>query len=234
MGDCFCLAPLGAMVHRDPHEVASLFAVEPDGHVLVQFGGGTVRVAPPTDAEFALAMLAANTRESLWVNLYEKAIGEVSNFSSSSGKRADLAIDAIAKGGDGGAIMSYLTGHKVSRFSFKFAGDPGTSPAARSAKLAELRQGLAEASEQKLLMEGGTQKTTTPGLTPHHAYALLAYSPKTDSVELWNPHNNTFTPEGPPGPVHGYATKGGRFTVPVTEFVQQFTGVSFETTEFSR
>jgi hypothetical protein len=233
MGDCFCLAPLGAMVHRDPHEVASLFEVEADGHVLVQFGGGTVRVAAPTDAEFALAMLAANSRDNLWVNLYEKAISEVRNDARSPDKRSNLAIDAIAKGGDDGRVMSYLTGHKVSEFSLKSGDDPATAHTGRRINLAELRQKLAEAAGQKLLMGCGTEETTTPGLTPKHAYALLEYYPKTDSVELWNPHGNNFIPEGAPGLANGYPTRSGLFTVPVTEFVQQFADVSFEDAEFA-
>jgi hypothetical protein len=76
---------------------------------------------------------------------------------------------------------------------------------------------LAAASAQKLLMTCGTGKTTTPGLTSGHAYALLEYHSPTDMVEIWNPHGNNFTSKGPPGPVNGYATKSGRFIIPVTE-----------------
>jgi hypothetical protein len=231
MGDCFCLAPLGAMIHRDPREVAALFEVEADGRVLVQFGGGGVSVAAPTDAEFALAMLAANTRDNLWVNLYEKAISEARNYANSAEKRSDLALDAIAKGGNEGKIMSYLTGHKVSRFSFKFVNDPGATGEVREIKMAELRQKLADAAAQRALMVCGTQATMTPGLTPYHAYALMDYHARTDKVDLWNPHGNDFTPKGLPGLVNGYVTWGGLFSVPVTEFVQQFSGVFFEETQ---
>jgi hypothetical protein len=233
MGDCFCLAPLGAMVHRDPREVASLFAVEPDGHVQVQFAGGAVRVAAPTDAEFALAMLARNSRDNLWVNLYEKAIGEVGNYLNAPDKRADLAIEAIAKGGSSGRILSHLTGHKVSFVLLKSVNDTAAGAAGRAGRLAELRQKLAETAGQKLLMTCGTQKTTTPGLTPFHAYALLDYHARTDTLDLWNPHGNNFTPEDPPGLANGYPTKGGRFSIPAAEFVQQFAVVYFEGEEFA-
>ena len=118
MGDCFCLAPLGAMIHRDPQEVASFFSMQADGSVRVLFGGGLVTVAPPTDAE--LAMMAGNTHDGVWVDLYEKAISQVRNDQKPPDKRSDLAIDAIATGGSAGKIMSYLTGHKVSSFSCKF------------------------------------------------------------------------------------------------------------------
>ena len=226
IGDCFCLAPLGAMIHRNPDEVASLFSTEEDGRVRISFGSGPVSVAPPTDAE--LAITSGNTQDGVWVNLYEKAISEVRNLERPLNKRADLAIDAIASGGSASKIMSYLTGHKVSGFSFRFATNADTSSAAREIKLAALRLGLAEATEQKRLMVCTTQKPTTPGITPKHAYALLSYDQKNDTVELWNPHGNRFNPKGPPGLTNGYPTRNGVFTIPVTEFVQQFTGMTFE------
>ncbi len=40
MGNCFCLAPLGAMVYRDPEEVASWFEVQSNGNVLVKMAAG--------------------------------------------------------------------------------------------------------------------------------------------------------------------------------------------------
>ena len=227
MGDCFCLAPLGAMIHRDPHEVAALFSVQADGQVRVEFGGGPVAVAPPTDAE--LAMTAGNSHDGVWVNLYEKAIGEARNDQRAPEKRSDLAIDAIATGGSEGKILSYLTGHKVTSFGFKFAKDPATSATTRSTKLDELRRKISAAVSQNLLMVCGTTTPTTPGLTPKHAYALLNYASQSDTVDLWNPHGNDFTPKGPAGLSNGYPTKSGFFTVPLAEFVQQFRGMAFET-----
>jgi hypothetical protein len=228
MGDCFCLAPLGAMIHRSPNEVAALFSVLADGNVRVQFGGGPVVVPPPTDAE--LAMTAGNAHDGVWLNLYEKAISVVRNEQKPPDKRSDLAIDAIATGGSAGKILAYLTGHKVTGFSCKFATNSATPPAQRESRLAKLREKLAAATQQKCLMVCGTQKPATPGLTPHHAYALLAYDPEADLVELWNPHGNTFAPKGPAGPAYGYPTRKGLFSVPLTEFITQFSGVTFEIT----
>jgi hypothetical protein len=197
----------------------------------MEFGGGPVSVAAPTDAE--LAMTAGNSHDGVWVNLYEKAIGQARNEQKSPEKRSDLSIDAIAGGGSTGKILSYLTGHKVSGVSLKFGSDPATAAAARTAKLTELRQKMAAATSQRRLMACSTTKPTTPGLTPKHAYALLAYDPKTDSVQLWNPHGNNFTPKGPAGPANGYPTQSGLFSIPVGEFVQQFASVSIEGTELS-
>ena len=226
MGDCFCLAPLGAMIHRDPREVASLFSMRADGRVRVEFGGGAVSVAPPTDAE--LAMTAGNSHDGVWINLYEKAMGEARNDQVAPEKRSDLPIDAIAKGGSEGRILTYLTGHRINWFNFKFAKGPKTSDAERATKLDELRQKLAAAASEKRLMACATEKPTTPGVTPKHAFAVLEYDAKADTVELWNPHGNDFTPKGPPGLSNGYTMKNGLLTVPVTEFVQQFNTMAFE------
>src|SRR5262245_38586620 len=55
LGDCFCIAPLGAMIHRDARAVAHMFAKDPDGGYRVTFAGGhTVHVDPLTDTEIAL------------------------------------------------------------------------------------------------------------------------------------------------------------------------------------
>lgn len=225
MGNCFCLAPLGAMVYRDPREVAAWFEIQSNGNVLVKMPAGAVEVPPPTDAELAFA--SGNSQDGIWVNLYEKAIGEARNERKPPGKRFDVALDAIAKGGTEAPIMSYITGHKTRVFPLKFDRDPG----AVMAKMAELRQRLAYASSNQLLMVGATVKPSTPGLTPHHAYALLDYNSESDTVKLWNPHGNTFKPKGPPGLTNGYPTTNGLFTMPLTEFTNQFARVILERPE---
>ena len=96
----------------------ALFPSKPDGHVLVRFAGGPVSVAPPTDAE--LALTAGNSRDGVWINLYEKAMGQARNERLPPNKRSTLSIDAIARGGSPEPIMSYLTGHKVGGISIRF------------------------------------------------------------------------------------------------------------------
>src|SRR5438067_1901432 len=56
MGDCFCVAPLGAFLHRDPQAVIRLFALGKNGKVHVTLGGGReIEIPVLTDAEFVLA-----------------------------------------------------------------------------------------------------------------------------------------------------------------------------------
>jgi hypothetical protein len=100
-------------------------------------------------------------------------------------------------------------------------------------RLASLRRKLADATGQKRLVTCSTERPATPGLTPRHVYALLAYDPINDTIDLWNPHGNDFTPKGLPGLTNGYPTRNGLFTMPVPEFVQLFSGMAFEDPELA-
>lgn len=226
MGDCFCLAPLGAMIHRNPREVVSLFSCQTDGTVRVLFGSGPVTVKAPTDAE--LAITSGNTHDGVWVNLYEKAVSQICNDWLTRSRRSGLPLDAIANGGSAAKIMACLTGHRVSWICCQFATNAATTEPERARRLANLRQQLFSASRQNALMVSNTQIPTTPGLNPYHVFALLGYDTDTDTVELWNPHGNNFTPKGPPGLDTGYPTAAGLFRVPIRDFVQEFCGVTFE------
>jgi hypothetical protein len=229
LGNCFCLAPLGAMVHRSPKQVADMFSLQDDGTCRVRLGKQVVLVTPPTDAE--LAMTSSNEQDGIWVNLYEKGIGKVRNEARPPEQRSGSALDALARGGSAGTMLALITGHEITRFSFKFAKDSAVTGEAREAKLGELSKELAAAAAAKKLMTCGTLKTTTPGLTSNHAYAVLDYDAKTDAVTLWNPHGGKFTPKGAPGLENGYPEKDGVFQIPVRDFVQQFSGMAFEAAE---
>ncbi|HEY6167299.1 MAG TPA: hypothetical protein VI454_04615, partial [Verrucomicrobiae bacterium] len=252
LGNCFCIAPVGAMLHRDPRQVAAMFAPQRDGNCRVTLGTHSFVVTPPTDAE--LAMTSSNECHSVWLNLYEKAVGqarvkglivpkaetsdvtgvntEVTSQKSETKPLGSLSpIDALARGGSAGTMLAFITGHEITRFSFKFAKDSSTTPAVRETKLADLRKQLTAAVRENRLMTCGTIKPTTPGVTPNHAYAVLGYDPATDAVTLWNPHGSSFTPKGPAGLAHGYPEKDGVLTLPLTDWVQQFSGAAFEVTE---
>jgi hypothetical protein len=233
IGDCFCLAPIGAMVHRDPREVASMFSTAGEYHCVVRIGGESIVVPLPTDAERAMGKLASNGQDGLWVNLYEEAMGQLHNSLKLPDQQSYSPIEAIAGGGSAGKIISFLTGHKVSGFSLEFGKNPAAPAALLNPRLAALRRKLADATGQKRLVVCSTQRPATPGLTSHHVYALLAYDPINDSIDIWNPHGNDFIPKGPSGPINGYPTRHGLFTIPVPEFVQLFSSMALEDTELA-
>lgn len=227
LGNCFCLAPLGAMVHRDPQQVVRLFARQADGTYLVTLGKRSVRIAPPTDAE--LAMTASNEGAGLWVNLYEKAVGTALNEAKPVEQRTGSPMDVLAKGGSAGTMLEFITGHPIRRISFVFAKDAKVDEAGRQAKLRELRTQVEAAAREQRLMTCGTLAVTTPGLTPNHAYAVLGFDAKTQQVRLWNPHGGAFKPKGEPGLTAGYPMKDGIFEIALAEWPKQFSGMAYET-----
>ena len=226
LGNCFCLAPLGAMVHRNPAEVAARFTLATNGNYSVRLGKKTVEVPPPTDAE--IAMTSSNEHEGIWVNIYEMAVGAARNDDRPADQRVTAPLDTLARGGSAGTMLAALTGHEITRVTFKFAKMPVSATNDVAAKLNSLRKKIATAVAENRLMTTGTVKPTTPGLTPNHAYAVLGYEAERDAVRLWNPHGQNFKPKGVPGPETGYPTTNGIFAMPLREFVQQFSGMAFE------
>lgn len=227
LGNCYCLAPLGAVLHVSPSRISDMFAPQADGKFEVRLGDRVVRVHTPTDGE--IAQTASNERDGVWVNLYEKAVGEACNAIKPSDQRSSSPIDALARGGSAGTMLSFITGHKIQRFSFAFAKRESLTTEERAQILAQLRTYLCEAVEQQRAMTCGTEKTTTPAINGNHAFAVLGYDRTTDRVKLWNPYGGQFTPKGPAGIEYGYATKDGLFEIPLADFVLQFAGMARET-----
>lgn len=231
MGDCFFIAPLGGLVHRDAEGVVRMVHPLPDGRYEIRFpAGGSVRVQPLTDAELALG--ASNEGEGLWVTVMEKAFAEARNAALAEDKRKLSATDLIASGGSSARAIEFLTGHEARTLSFRTreAKDQPPTGDKLNEKLAQLRPVLKKATAEKRLAAAGTPETVAnPGMKPKHAYAILAFDEKRDVVTLWNPHGNAFKPKGPAGLANGWPIQDGKLDVPLAEFVQAWRGVSWET-----
>ncbi len=211
MGNCFSLAPLGAIANLRPEYIADEMIRElPDGRYEVRLGKTIVRVTAPTDAE--LALTAMNESDGIWVNVYEKAAGEAHNALKPQEKREATGLDALNRGGSAGTQLAFITGHEMVRFSCKFAKDDKLPKEKRAATLNEMRAALSAAVKERRLMTCGTLKTTIPGITPNHAYAVLGYDSATDQIRLWNPHGDTTKVKGEPGLLNpNAAIEEGRF-----------------------
>lgn len=233
LGDCFCLAPMGAMLNRNPDDVAHMFSLTNDGFVSVTLGGGHVlRVPFPTDAERAL--MATTDGSGVWVNCYEKAVGQLKMKADDPEHQTELSV--VTRGGSAGTMLSILTGHEIERASCLPFRDAKTTEAEKHRLLNDMRRQMTATQSAGRLICGGTAsgKTTSghkpPGVRGPHAYAILKYDAKTDVVTLWDPHGDDFKPETePPGIKHGYVRLQGRVDVPLTELVLWFGGFSFET-----
>jgi hypothetical protein len=232
LGDCFCLAPLGAMCFRNPDDVVQRITKKPDGTFDVKIGKDTFNVPAPTDAEIALSANA--TDDGIWVNVYEKAVGAMRLKTVPEKDRPITPLDLITKGGSAGTMMGALTGHEIERFTLTMFKTDKANETEREAKLKELRTKLLTAFEEKKLVTTGTNRIVSPkppDINGNHAYAVIGYDAKTDRITVWNPHGQNFTPKGSPNLENGYPTKDGKFEMPLPEFVKVFAGLAFEVLE---
>ncbi len=234
LGDCFLISTIGAAVQRNPALIRSLVSASPTGGYEVRFRTGKpIHVPHLTDAE--LALLSDSGQTGLWLNVLEKAYGQLSRKHDSK-TRSLLAVDVLNDGGDATDVIPLLTGHRASTFQIR----PGTAdkkPAPSTRKLPALmdkvRRLLASAvAEQRLVCAGTDGNTPPPGLAEDHAYAVLGF--KADVVELWNPWADNFDPKGKPGIEHGYPTRKGRFFMPLKDFVKVFEEVYYETERLAK
>jgi hypothetical protein len=222
LGDCFLLAPLGAMVHRDPNQVKQMVTVKSDGYQ-VQFGDGKkVDVAPLTDSE--LAMGGSATTDGLWIRVLEKAYGARRIKEGTIGVSQDNM-----NGGSVSVSSKALTG--TGYRGIKLIGNYLTEVAdsALDPLLEQVRKEILLAIEQKLLVTATTPNREMPkSISMNHAYAVFDYDPSTDKITIWNPHGDNFKPKGPEGMEFGYAKRDGIFAMPLKDFARTFGRIMFE------
>ena len=246
LGNCFLVASVGALVSRDPATIKSLITTKEGGGYDIHFGDGqSVSVSALTDAELAISGTTGD--EGLWLPVLEKAVGSLRMQEDPEKYPLESPTDAIAHGGSTATIVKLLTGHQTERITLKRRPKvdeanapkgpdgkpiaPEPVPAADPAELAaRVRTAVNKALNSYRLVTAstGTEKQP-PGISPKHAYAVIAYDPTIDSLIVWNPHGNTFNPKGDPGIDAGYKTRRGVFTLPVTDFIRIFRGVVLET-----
>jgi hypothetical protein len=243
LGDCYFVSAVGDVIAHDPSRIAKLVTPVGDGHFRVTFPGlAPVVVGPLTDAELAISSTTAG--DGVWLALLEQALGRTRGRQRAGTEDVE-GVDEIRDGGSTGASITLLTGHPVSRY--RFARTLEARQAASAKLLPHLRRSLIDAladgrmvlatvhppvmpttreAATRPALAVGTVPKFPPNITLKHAYAVLAYDPKTDVVTFWNPHGQTFHPTGPAGLANGYPTEHGRFNVPMGElqmFVTSFT-----------
>lgn len=227
LGNCFVLAPLGAVLAVTPDRVSQMFTSGPADGYYVRFGKYQIPVPKLTDAE--LALTAGNEGDGVWVNVYEKAAGAAQKVIGPAGAAKGSAIDAISSGGSVTNFLSLITGRQIQRFSFEFTrrDDKGTRQYRDS--LQQLRTWLDDARRERHAMVCTTRDSRTPGLASHHAWAVIAWDNASDTITLWNPHGGNFRPAGSSGPVHGYPASQGILKIPLEQFIRLFSGMARET-----
>jgi hypothetical protein len=230
LGDCYFLCAVGAAVARDSSAIRGLFHPNPDGTCTLRFPGErVVHETKLTDAEIALGSSAG--RQGLWLNVLEKSFGAMHVKISRTGKASSMSLDTIADGGDADRAIEVLTGHKAETIAIR-QGEDNHLPGAKEMAILEgkVRKRLQIAAQRRLLICCGTPEGhVPPGMVDDHDYAILGYDRASDTVHLWNPWGNDFTPKGPPGLKAGYPTRGGHFYMPLKDLLQVADEVYYET-----
>jgi hypothetical protein len=234
LGDCFFVSTLGALIEREPQAIHEMLQVHKDGSIDVTFpGADTVRVKPMTDAEIALTSTAG--KQGVWINVLERALAEVM-FKSAKSRRMtnDIELDVISRSGSTRRAINVLTGHGAKLILIRNKKTILEPPPAD--ELPALRRRfhplLVRGLEDGRLMCAFTPKTgkLPPGMATHHEYAILDYDAATETVYLWNPWGHRFQPKkAPEGIENGYHVQGGKFQMPLDEFLMVFGGLHIET-----
>ena len=223
IGDCYFIACLGAYLAQNPKNVCQMILSCDAGNksFTVHFGReAPILLRAPTEVECALDSTSGDDGQ--WLAILEKAYGVYQNRKNTNGAKAEEPTDTIAKGGFAGNSIQLLTGHAASNFQIQ-SGHTANNEAALREKLLE------HCNAKKLIAaSASTNNKAPPGMYNWHCYAVLEYDHISDTVKLWNPHGQDFSPKGPPGPNNGYLTKKGLFTMTLADFASFFTCVQFE------
>lgn len=220
LGDCFLVAAVGAVVNRDPSTIMKMIKVDfPNQRYLVTFPDG-VEVSVPPLTHGQLAYGGGRYTDGLWLRVVERAYA-IRLVQLNRRNEKGPEISTVINGGKARPAAEALTGHTM-RPLF---------PKDREATADEIRVGLKKALSERRVMLTSVSKEGIPQLPTGHVYAVIGYSEARDSVIVWNPWGNDFTPRGAAGPSYGYRTVDGRFEVPVAEFRLYFGGVGAETDE---
>lgn len=256
LGNCFFIAVVGAAVARDPRFVVGMVEEHDEGYT-VSFGNGQA-ITVPSLTEAELAMNATSGRSGLWLPVVEKAFGALRTGALPAERRTSVVTDSIARGGSGAASIRVLTGNSTSSMRLRAAERDETDVEGLLPRLRERLKAAFEGERLVVAStpapptgvpappEPPTEEMVTPsapaearpaqaplpflpaGMHSRHLYAVLGYDEATDTVQVWNPHGNSHRPRGAPGLRSGYATEGGRFSVPLAEFVMVFRSVTIE------
>lgn len=222
LGDCYFLAPLGALVQRNSGDVRKMITPEGQGF-RVRFPDGKEVTTPGlTDTE--LAMTGASTRSGTWVRIMERAFSR----RNITPDKVDATEDQM-NGGSGASAGKVLTGHEFS--AIRLVGDwtKTVEPKVIDDAMNALKKSVPSAIAQNRLVIATTKKGTMPkSVNQNHAYAILGLDAQQNVIQIWNPHNNEFKPKGPEGMDNGYRVSGGKFSMPLDQFARTFSRVLVE------
>ncbi len=217
-GDCWLLATIGALIHRDRHDLRELISDDGDGLYSVHFAYHTFRIKAPTDAE--IAVYTSDKADGDWLYVLENAMGQYREDFNRLHRVSEANDDALV-GGGGALAMQDILGRESDRVDI--------TPQKPQRDL--VRATLTRAFKQRRLVLLSTthdEKITLPkGIAKGHCMAVIGWDAAADKVTIWNPWGNNLDPKGS-GPNDGYKTVDGVFTMPLVDFTRSFARIDVE------
>jgi Ca2+-binding EF-hand superfamily protein len=216
-GSCFVLAPVAAILDKDPTFFDDKIKDLGDGRLQVRLpeNDGKYRslntvITKPTDAErarFGGGETAA---------ILEKAFSQ--NLKTLLPNKPGAVQEQIHDGGNEHAAIRSLTGNQSSR----------TSPQEEEEKVREQLSLVGDANKG---LTAGTNEEVPEGsgLMPKHVYTVSGFDKNTGEVELINPHKGDFGGAIEPTKRGGSARDGkfdGKFKISFTEFKDHFAEIN--------
>ncbi|MFA6583499.1 MAG: hypothetical protein WCS77_04305 [Elusimicrobiaceae bacterium] len=215
--DCYFYSGTGWIAKYRPDVIKKAIKTLGEKGYRVTFPSGEdAIVAAPTDAEIAYNDSPMTLQSGIWMSILAKAEGVLEGQKNE--KRAAIAdpVLRVDVGGGPEAIVKRWTGKKPVNYRLGEEGD-----------IKAVRKALVKMAENNLMAEVFARKPKGK-IAGNHCYAVMDFDAGTDTVTVWNPWGNDFTPKGPDGPDFGYARRHGVFKIPLSEFMRCFSFLSIE------
>ena len=193
------------------------------GGFQVVFGDGQkIRVPTLTDGEL-LVGARMDSRHGCWLAVLEEACGIIhrrdARKSKTPSKYRDIVPIESFRGGNPAETISLMTGRQTASLGL-----------GKQSDREKLHNVLADTTKKRrLICLSENIDKPPPGIATGHCYAILGYDANRRVVTIFNPWGNAFKPKGAPGPANGYPTEHGQFVVPLDEFRQVFSSITYET-----
>ena len=218
-GDCYFFSASGWMARNRPSDVMNAITQLDDGRFRVRFANGDeATVTQPTDAELAINDSESTLQDGIWMSVLEKATGTIqAGFLRKTAEIPDPTVAIDTGGVPIGSIVKRWTGRDVKMHHLGRRGNKES-----------IRKALVRMHERKSLATALLLHKPAAKLPYDHVYAIIDFSPLTDTLTIWNPWGTDFSPNGPSGPENGYERKKGIFYLTFDEFVAFYSYLAIE------
>ncbi|MFN8672089.1 MAG: C2 family cysteine protease [Candidatus Sericytochromatia bacterium] len=219
LGDCYLLATLSSFTKQKPESLLKMVKDNNDGTYTVNINGSKIKTPMPTDTELALGAEGQGI-----IPIIEKAYALYQNKNSFI--ESSNPYDKISSGRTTlllGKTIKELTGSNYDTDLLEVKTAIGNfNASSKNETIGKIQKAL---KENKLII-ASAQKNNSLNIAGNHAYSVIGFDPKTNSVEIRNPWG-----KGDALDLNSEARDGnndGIFRISLEEFYKTFNLISYE------